>query len=47
MSVVKTISEIDQTSAVGTIVNDFSITVGTSNGSGSQTSFEWLGQPDL
>lgn len=38
MSVVKTISEIDQTSAVGTIVNDFSITVGTSNGSGSQTS---------
>ena len=38
MSVVKTISEIQQTSAVGTIVNDFSITVGTANGSGSQTS---------
>ncbi len=38
MSAVQTQKELEPAKKIGSIVNDFSITVGTSNGSGSQTS---------
>jgi 2-oxoglutarate ferredoxin oxidoreductase subunit alpha len=38
MSAVQTQNKLEPTADLGSIVNDFSITVGTSNGSGSQTS---------
>jgi 2-oxoglutarate ferredoxin oxidoreductase subunit alpha len=38
MSAVQTHKELEPAAEIGSIVNDFSITVGTSNGSGSQTS---------
>jgi 2-oxoglutarate ferredoxin oxidoreductase subunit alpha len=38
MSAVQTQNNLEPTANLGSIVNDFSITVGTSNGSGSQTS---------
>ncbi len=38
MSYVQTQNALESTAELGSIVNDFSITVGTSNGSGSQTS---------
>ena len=38
MSAVQTQNKLEPAAELGSIVNDFSITVGTSNGSGSQTS---------